>query len=202
MIIATEMWIYLAILVCTVASDSLPVIGPPAWAIMVLFWTSYDLNPWLVLTVGVSGSVFGRFLFSRYAPKLSERFIKRRKTGDLAFVGHKLNRSLWRSWLFVFVYALTPASTTALFLAVGLGRVRLRQVIPPFFAGKFVIDAVMLFSGRYVISSATDLLHGAVSWKGLGITTAGVALVALFLFLDWRTLLEQRKVRLVFRIWK
>src|SRR5262245_60166910 len=114
------MWAYLAIFACTLVSDSVPVVGLPAWTIMVLFWTEFDLNPWLVLATGVPGSVLGRYVFSLYVPKLSERFIKRRKTQELAFVGRKLDRDLWRSWLFVFVYALTPLSTTVLFMAAGL----------------------------------------------------------------------------------
>lgn len=196
------MWAYLAIFAITVFCDSLPVIGLPAWMVMVLFWSRYDLNVWLVLLVGVTGSTLGRFLFSLYAPRVSERFLKRRKTEELAFVGRKLEGSLCRSWLFVFVYALTPLSTTALFLAVGLGRVHVRQIVPPFFAGKFVIDAVMIHVGRYAVQSVGDLLHGTVSWKGLGTTTAGLALVALLLFIDWRCLLEQRKLRFGFQILK
>ncbi len=196
------MWAYVAIFASTVFFDSLPVIGLPAWMVMVLFWTQFDLNPWVVLGAGVSGSTLGRVLFSLYAPRISKRLLRRDKTDELAFVGRKLEGSLPRSWLFVFGYALTPLSTTALFLATGLGRVHLRQVVPPFFAGKFVIDAVMLFSGRYAVNSVDDLLHGTVSWKGLGTTAAGLAVVALLLFIDWRRLLEHRRLRFGFRILK
>lgn len=197
-----RMWAYLAVFLCALASDTVPVIGPPGWMIMVIFWTQFDLNPWLVLACGVPGTVLGRYLFSLYVPRLSARFLKRRKTDEIAFLGRKLDRNLGRSWLFVFLYALTPLSTTALFMAVGLGRVRARQVVPPFFAGKFVIDAVLLFSGRYAVRSITELLHGTVSWKGLVVTAAGLAFMAVLLFVDWRTLMDQRKLRFAFRIWK
>ena len=193
---------YVAILAITVFFDALPVIGLPAWMVMVVFWTQFDLDPWLVLGAGVTGSTAGRVLFGLYAPRVSRRFLRRDKNDELAFVGRKLEGSLPRSWLFVFVYALTPLSTTALFLATGLGRVHLRQVVPPFFAGKFAIDAVMLSSGRYAVDNVDDLVHGSISWKGLGTTAAGLAVLALLLFVDWRCLLEHRKLRFGFRILK
>lgn len=195
-------WLYLILLVCTIASDSVPIVGMPAWMIMVLFWSRFDLQLWVVLVVGVTGSTLGRLIFSLYAPKLSERYLKRRKTDELAFVARKLEGRLWRSWLFVFLYALTPLSTTVLFLAVGLGRVHLRNVLPPFFAGKFVIDTIMVLSGRYAVESVTDLWHGTVSWKGLGSLVAGLLVVVLLLFVDWRRLVTQRQLRLTFRILK
>lgn len=196
------MWPYLAFLACTVASDSLPVVGPPVWTIMVLFWTEWDLNPWILLPLGVAGSTLGRFVFSLYGPRVSERLVRRRKNEELAEVARKLEGSLWRSWLFVFLYAVTPLSTTVLFLAVGLGRVHARLVLPPFFLGKLVLDGILMVSGRYAVRSISDLVHGTVSWKGLGATAAGIIVIALFMFIDWRSLLERRRLRLSVHILK
>ena len=120
----------------------------------------------------------------------------------MKFVGRKLNGSLWRSWLFVLVYALTPLSTTALFSAAGLARIKPVTILPPFFLGKFVSDAVMLFGGRYAMQNSADLVYGTFSWKGISTILAGLAVVAALLFLDWRTLLEKKKLRLDFNIWK
>ena len=74
--------------------------------------------------------------------------------------------------------------------------------LPPFFVGKFVSDAVMLFTGRYAVHNSADLVHGTFSWKSAITIVAGLVVVAAFLFLDWRALLEQKKLRLSFHIWK
>jgi membrane protein YqaA with SNARE-associated domain len=183
-------------------TDLIPVIGPPVWTVMVFMLVKFDLNPWLVLAAGVPGSVLGRYGLSLYFPKLFGKVITQTKSNEMKFAGRKLNGGLWRSWTFVLVYALTPLSTTALFSAAGLARIKPLQILPPFFVGKFVSDAVMLFTGRYTIHNSVDLVHGTFSWRGITSIAVGLVVVAAFLFLDWREMLEKKKIAFNFRIWK
>lgn len=196
------MWPYVAMFLAALATDLIPIIGPPVWTVMIFMLVKYDLNPWGVLAVGVPGSVLGRYLLSLYVPRLLGKVMKQRKSDELRFAGDKLKGSLWRSWPFVLVYSLLPISTTALFSAAGLARIKPVQILPPFFVGKFISDAVMLFSGRYAITNSVDLVYGAFSWKGLITIVTGVVILAAFLFVDWRRLLEEKQLRLEFRIWK
>lgn len=196
------MWPYLLMFVAALATDLIPVIGPPVWTVMVFMMVKFDLNPWLVLAVGVPGSVLGRYCLSLYTPWFFGKVMKQTKSDELKFAGRKLKGNLWRSWLFVLAYSLTPLSTTALFSAAGLARIKPVQILPPFFAGKFVSDAVMLFTGSYAIHNSVDVVYGTFSWKGIATIVAGLVVLAAFLFLNWRLLLEQRKLRLNFRIWK
>src|SRR5437016_5683757 len=154
------MWLYLVVFFSALAVDLVPVIGPPAWTVMVFLLMKFDLNPWCVLAAGVPGSALGRFLLSLYIPKISNKFIKRRKNKDLEFVGKKLGQKTWRSWLFVFIYTLTPLSSTALFTAAGVAKIKPAQIIPPFVLGKFTSDAVMILSGRYAVGNTSGLVHG------------------------------------------
>ena len=196
------MWPYVLMFLAALATDLLPIIGPPVWTVMVFMLVKFDLNPWLVLAVGVPGSVLGRYGLSRYIPAFFGKIIKQAKRDELTFVGRKLEGRLWRSWSFVLLYSLTPLSTTALFSAAGLARIRPLRILPPFFAGKFVSDAVMLFTGRYAMRNSVDLIYGTFSWKGLITISAGLLVVGALLFLDWRLLLERKQVRLNFNIWK
>src|SRR3954463_7889862 len=120
------LWVFLAALVV----DLVPVIGPPAWTVMVLLLVKFDLNPWLVLAAGVPGSVLGRYLLSLYTPWLSRKVIKRKKNDELEFVGRRLNKKLWQSWTFTLIYALTPLPTTPLFSAAVLAKVKPIQILP------------------------------------------------------------------------
>lgn len=196
------MWLYLAMFLAALATDLIPVFGPPVWTVMVFMVVKFDLNPWLVLAVGVPGSVLGRYGLSLYVPAFLGKVIKQAKNDEMEFVGRKLNGSLWRSWPFVLLYSLLPLSTTALFSAAGLARIKPIQILPPFFVGKFVSDGVMLFTGSYAIHNSVDLVYGTFSWRGITTIVAGLAALAGFLFLDWRLLLERKKVRLNFDIWK
>ena len=53
-------WMYLVVFASALAVDLIPIIGPPAWTVMVLLLIKFNLNPWGVLAVGVPGSALGR----------------------------------------------------------------------------------------------------------------------------------------------
>ncbi len=182
--------------------DLVPIIGPPVWTGLVLLVVKFDANPWLVLACGVPGSVLGRYCLSLYTPWLSKKIIKRRKNDEMEFVGRRMKRKLWQSWTFVLIYSLSPLPTTPLFSAAGLARIPALQVIPPFFVGKFISDAVMLFTGREAFASVAEIFHGTFSAKGIITAVLSVVVILAFLFLDWRALLEHRRARFNPHVWK
>jgi membrane protein DedA with SNARE-associated domain len=195
-------WMYLVVFASALAVDLIPMFGPPAWTVMVLLLIKFNLNPWGVLAAGVPGSALGRYLLSLYIPKISNKFIKRRKNKDLEFVGKKLGQKTWRSWLFVFIYTLTPLSSTVLFTAAGVAKIKPVQIIPPFLLGKFISDAVMILTGRYAAGNTKGLIHGTFSVKGIVTAVVGLLVIGAFLFIDWRILLEKKKLKFNFKIWK
>ena len=192
------LWVFLA----SLTVDLVPIIGPPAWTVMVLLLVKFELNPWLVLAAGVPGSVLGRYVLSLYTPWLSKKVIKRRKSEEFEFVGRKLKQKLWQSWTFVFLYSVSPLPTTPLFSAAGLAKINPIQIVPPFFVGKFISDAVMLFTGREAFSSLTELFEGTVSTKGIITAVLSVLVICAFVFLDWRELLQRKRLRFNIHIWK
>jgi hypothetical protein len=194
--------IYLAVFVAALAVDLVPIVSPPAWTVMLWLLVRYDLNPWIVVFAGVPGSALGRWIFSLYVVKISDKIIKRTKHEELQFVGRKLGTKLWPSWLFVFLYTLSPLSTTALFTAAGMAKVRAVRTIPPFFAGKFISDAAMIFGGRYAVGNLGELVDGTFSVKGIAFMVLGLAIIGGFLFIDWFALLERKTLQFKFRIWK
>src|SRR4051812_18470558 len=103
--------------------DTIPFIGPPAWIVMVFFQVQYELNIWLVLIIGVTGSALGRYVYSLYIPLLSARLITTQKNDDVRFIGQKLNKKGWRVQIFVVLYTLMPLPTTPLFTAAGIARI-------------------------------------------------------------------------------
>ena len=196
------MWPSLVVFLSALAVDAIPLIAPPAWTVAVFLLVKFHLNPLLVLPLCVSGSTLGRYLMSLYIPRFAGLFIKRHKTDELKFLGRKLSQSLWQSWLFVFIYSVTPLSTTALFLAAGVAKVKPSRTLPPYFCGKFLSDAVMIFAGLYAAANFKGLIHGTYSPKAIAALVLGCVVIAGFLFLDWRALLQRKKFRFNFRIWK
>lgn len=196
------MWAYLGVFLGALGVDLIPIFAPPAWTVMVFLLLKFDLNPWIVLVIGVLGSTLGRYIFSLYIPKVSNKLIKPSKQEDLKFVGDKLEGKLWAAWTFVFLYALTPLSTTALFTAAGIAETSPARTLPPFFFGKLVSNGIMIATGSYLASSAGSLKESLLSPKSIIMLVLGVVVLGGLLFLDWRELLEHKKLKFKFKIWK
>jgi membrane protein YqaA with SNARE-associated domain len=168
---------------------------------MTLLQIKYALNVWLVLVVGVLGSALGRYTLSLYIPWLSIKMIKPQKNRDLQFIGQKLAGKGWQIQFFVLLYTLLPLPSTPLFTAAGVARIRAINIIPAFLVGKFTSDMVMVFTGEYLAKNAQQVSSGFITWKSITGTAIGVLIISIFLFIDWRILIQEKKFRLNFRIW-
>ena len=195
-------YIYFFVFLASLVVDIIPLIGPPAWTVMVFFHLRFGLDIWWVLAVGVTGSAIGRYLYASYVPLLSKRFIKPQKNIDLQFIGHKLDGNSWKVQVFVLLYTMMPLPSTPLFTAAGVAKIRTLHILPAFFVGKFISDAIMVISGNYVASNLSNVAQGFISWKTLSGIAIGLLLICILLFIDWQKLLLQKKFRLSFNIWK
>jgi membrane protein YqaA with SNARE-associated domain len=194
---------YLLVCVSSFLVDCIPIFAPPAWMVMLLIMIKFELNPWIVVTVGTAGTVSGRMFYTTYiVPWVGRRALGNSKQEDLEFVGRKLSGQFWPVFLFVFVYALLPLSTTALFTVAGLAKVKKTFVIPPFFLGNLIGDGFLLVSGRYVINNIGDLYKGSLEPKNLLLMAIGLAVMLVVLFLDWRELLENKQLHFKLAFWR
>jgi membrane protein YqaA with SNARE-associated domain len=196
------MWMYLLVFLAALIVDTIPVFAPPAWTVLVLLLLTFHLNPWLVVVIGVTGSTLGRYILSLYIPKISAAVVSHREDENLRYVGNKLAQTPLAASIFIFLYTLTPLSTTALFTAAGMARVNPWHILPPFFCGRLVTDSVMVYSGKYAAGNVSGLLHGQLSIKSAVTLVAGLLVIGVFLFIDWRCLLEKRRLRVNFKIFR
>jgi uncharacterized membrane protein YdjX (TVP38/TMEM64 family) len=162
----------------------------------------FDLNIWWVIVIGVAGSILGRYILTLYIPLLSGKFFKRSKNEDVEFLGKKMKEKGWRSQLVIIAYSLLPLPTTPLFLAGGMAKIKPLYIIPAFFIGKFISDAITVHLGKYASEHAKSIMEKALSWKSITSLVVGLLLVCALLFIDWRSLIQKKKFHLEFKIWK
>jgi membrane protein YqaA with SNARE-associated domain len=196
------MLVYFFVFLFSLLVDLIPFIGPPAWTVMVFFYLKYDLNVWVVLITGVIGSAIGRYLFALYIPYVSSKVLNDRKETDLHYLGQKLSSNKWRTQAFVLFYTLIPVPSSPLFTVAGLAKIHPIRIIPAFLAGKFISDAIMVYVGEYAALNIDNILKGLFSIKSLMGAFGGLALLFLILFIDWRILLQNKRFKLNFSIWK
>ena len=197
------MWLkYLYVFLASVAVDIVPFPLPPAFVLMVFLQIYFKLDVWVVIIVGVAGSILGRYILTLYIPKVAHRLFKPSKNEDVHFLGRKLKEKGWKSQLAILTYSLLPLPTTPLFIAGGMAGMKPRLIIPAFFVGKFISDSIAVFMGKYAAENSAGLLEGVFSWKSLLGLIFGVMLLFGLLFINWRSLLQEKKFRLNYKIWK
>ena len=195
-------WQYLLVFIGALLFDVVPIPFPPAFTIMVSLQIMFGLNIWLVIVIGVAGSILGRYILTLYIPLLAGRIFKRSKNEDVQFLGKKMKEKGWRGQIVIIAYSLLPLPTTPLFVAGGMAKINALYIIPAFFIGKFISDAITVHLGKYASEHAKDMIEGALSWKSLASLAVGLLLLCALLFIDWRSLIQEKKVQLNFKILK
>jgi membrane protein YqaA with SNARE-associated domain len=193
---------YILVFLITFLFDVVPLPLPPAFTAMIFLQIYFNLDVWTVIVVGVAGSVTGRYILTLYIPRLAGALFNPTKNEDVRFLGEKLKTKGWKSHLAIFTYSLLPLPTTPLFIAGGMAKMKPYYIIPGFIAGKFISDSITVFAGKYTTENMPELLSGTLSWKSISSLLLGFLLIFALLFIDWRTMLEQKKFRLKFNIWK
>jgi len=195
-------WQYLLVFTGSFLFDVVPIPFPPAFTIMVFLQIAFGLDIWLVIVIGVVGSILGRYLLTLYIPLLAGRIFRKSKNEDVQFLGNKMKEKGWKGQMAILAYTLLPLPTTPLFLASGMARIKGIYIIPVFFVGKFTSDAITVHLGKYASENMESIIAGGFSWQSIASLILGLLLVSAVLFIDWRSLIQKKKFMLNFRIWK
>ena len=195
-------WQYLLVFVCSCAVDILPVPLPPAFTVMIALQIIFHLNIWEVILIGVAGSILGRYILTLYIPLVAKKIFKPSKNEDVQYLGARMKEKGWKSQAAILAYTLMPMPTTPLFIAGGMAKMKPIYIIPTFFVGKLISDAVAVFMGKYAAENTENLLKGMINWKSMVGLIVGLLLIFALLFIDWRSLLQHKKFKLRFMIWR
>ena len=188
-------------LFCLMLFDVIPIPFPPAFTIMVFSQIMFGLNIWWVIGVGVAGSILGRYILTLYIPFLAGKIFKQSKNEDVEFLGKKMKDKGWKSQLLIVSYSLLPLPTTPFFLAGGMAKIKPLYIIPAFFIGKFTSDAITVHLGKYAAENFTNLIDKVFSLKSITSFVFCILLICCVIFIDWRTLIQNKKFHLNFRVW-
>ena len=195
-------WQYLLVFAGSFLFDVVPIPFPPAFSIMVPLQIMYGLDTWLVIITGVAGSILGRYVLTLYIPLLADKIFNPKKNREVQFLGKTMKEKGWKSQLIIVTYSLLPLPTTPLFIAGGMARIKPIQIIPAFFIGKFTSDAIAVHLGKFASDNFDEMVSASLSWESIGSLVFGLLLICALLFIDWFSLIEKKKFKLNFKIWK
>ncbi|MFT5251938.1 MAG: membrane protein YqaA with SNARE-associated domain [Flavobacteriales bacterium] len=193
-------WQYLLVFLGALLFDIVPLPFAPAFTIMVFLQILFDLNVWTVTIIGVAGSVLGRYILLLYTPLMANKFLKTSKNEDIKFLGDKMNENKWKGISVVLAYSLLPLPTTPLFLGAGISQIKPIYIIPPFLIGKFTSDAVALHVGKFAFENHQSIIDNIFSWQSIGSFILGFVMLFCLFFINWRTLIQTKKLAFDFKI--
>jgi membrane protein YqaA with SNARE-associated domain len=194
--------IYLFFALAVILVNLIPVFAPPTWTLIVFFLNYYNLNIFAVIIIAVFAATIGRFFLYNYVQKLSNILFNEWEEKNLEYLGEKIGKTPKSNFIFTFLYSITPLSTSALFVAASIARVNRFILILGFFCGRLVSYSFLAFSSKLVVDSLSELSINPFSWQAIVTTIIGLLLLLFFAFIDWRKLLEDKKLSLNFKIWR
>ena len=195
-------WQYCLVFLGALLFDIVPFPFLPAFTIMIFLQLYFHLNLWAVICIGVAGSILGRYILTLYIPYISNAYFRPSKNKDILFLGQQLKMKGWKSQLAIFLYSLLPLPTTPLFVAGGMAKITPLYIIPAFFLGKFISDTAALSMGKFALENIHTLKSDMLSWQSFTGLALSLLLLFALLFIDWRTLIQQKKLLLKFSILK
>jgi membrane protein YqaA with SNARE-associated domain len=193
-------WQYLLVFLGALLFDIVPFPFAPAFTIMVFLQILFDLNVWAVIVIGVVGSVLGRFILLLYAPLMADKYLKVSKNEDIKFLGDKMNQNKWKGILVVLAYSLLPLPTTPLFLGGGISKIKPIYIIAPFLVGKFTSDSIALHLGKFASENQQSIIDNIFSWQSIASFVLGFVMLFFLFFVNWRTLVQTKKLAFDFKI--
>ena len=192
---------YLGPLIVLFLVNISPILMPPNWLLLSSFYALDDsMNIAVLAVVGATASTAGRFVLKQLVSKFKNH--SNNNTSNLTVIGDYLNKKKYGYVVYSFVFAVTPLPDNILFVAYGLIKAKSVGMYVGFWFGKLLAFYVMLTISPVILIPFTkifeDRLVGILLADGLGIVA-----IIVFAAIDWNTLLNEKKLRLVKpRLWR
>lgn len=113
-----------------------------------------------------------------------------------------MNENKWKGFMVFLAYSLLPLPTTPLFLGAGISKIKAIYIIPAFLIGKFTSDSIALQLGKYAAENTDSILANLFSWQSIASFLLGLVMIFGLFFINWRKLVQTKKLELDFRIFR
>ena len=193
---------YLGISLLLLGINAAPLLMPPSWIVLVSFYSlDSSLDPAVLAMAGATGATAGRFVLKRISTAF-RRFVDDERRSNLDTIGSFLGRKRYGYAVASFLFAVSPLPSNMLFVAYGMMRAKNAGIYVGFWLGRALAYYVMLSISEIVLVPFLQLFEDRLVGV-LVADAAGVGVVVLFMSVDWRLLIAERRFRLIRpRIWR
>ncbi len=191
---------FLAFLSATVF-NAIPFFAPGTGFVVTFFYVKYELNLFLLIPIMVLGSTLGRFILAKITGKLASRFLHQERNENLSYFRNQVNKKRLHAFIFTFIYCALPTPSNLIFLSLGASKVNLGPILLGFGLGRAINYTYAALSFSYIFHRVTDELQGSVtSTSNIFTQIVTIVVFTIFLLIDWKELLLNKKFRLLVKI--
>lgn len=187
---------YLLAAAIVAAMTVTPLPLPPSWLVLSYLSLELSANPVGIVVAGALGAAAGRTVLAWSSRELGPRFMRGATRANVEYLAGRL-RGRRGTWGAATLLAVSPPPAGALYIAAGLLRINLAVVAGACFAGRLVTYGAGVALASVAADEIADRLRDSAGPWSIALGIAVLAL-ALWVFgrIDWRQLLEARRLRL------
>ena len=174
---------YLGSFILSVLSNL--IIFVPIPYLLIVFWLSAILDPWVLTIVSGFGAALGKVIVYHIGVG-GRKFLSEDQKKKLEFAKQIMNRY---GALAIFVMAVTPIPDDVLYLPLGMMRFNPLRFFFYCLLGKIVLTAIIAVGGHYSYKWVSYLLRGGESiWTPILIVVFIIASIYATVKIDWEDL--------------
>lgn len=189
--------IWLVFLV-VLALNLLPAFAPPTWMALSFFSYKFPENDIALLAlVGATAATLGRVILAKFARSIVRgKLLSAETRANIDSIKEKLQGKRTLTAGACLFYAFSPLPSNYLFIAYGLTTLELRLLALPFFLGRLVGYNFWAHLGSAAARKlAVEAPESYMSAYFILVQLACLAMIYVFTRVDWRMLLQERKLR-------
>ena len=170
---------YLIALGVVFLCNVVPAFAPPTWSVLVFFALTYDLQPQLLIPLGILGASSGRYLlasaFRRWRNLLPDGYLR-----NMENAATHVTRSTAHTTAMIGLFFVSPLSSAQLFEAAGImSSVALRPLVAAFAAGRAVTYSIYVLGAHALQATSFGELLTRSLTSPRGITVQVLMVLAL-----------------------
>jgi membrane protein YqaA with SNARE-associated domain len=177
-----------------------PAFAPPTWMVFSFIgFTSTSRNVVLLAVVGALAATLGRMTLAKMSHKIiRQRFMTQSARENIDTIRERLERRRKLTFGAFLFYAFTPLPSNYLFIAYGLTGMELWIAATPFFIGRSISYSFWDITSSAIARRLPFNSSGVLSYMTAYFVVTQILLLSLvyvFTRIDWRALLNERKLR-------
>ena len=173
-----------------------PLPAPPSWLVLAYLALEMDAHAAGIVVAGAAGASAGRTALAAWTRALGPHLLGRSGRENVAYLAGRLQGRGTMAGV-AGVLALSPPPAGALYTAAGILRINLLLVAGACLAGRLVTYGLGVGLAGSAAGAISDRIRETAGPLSIGLGLGAVALALwLIVTIDWRTLLESRRLRL------